>query len=116
MKKRQYTSYIFPGGTCTTCQIATIFTLVGDQLYADGNLITTSEGTESQPLIGCSTTSNIDTGFSVVNGILTWQHEKFPAEGAIFCISTSNTILVVFDPSSVPAGCVPINLIYTPCK
>ncbi len=112
----QTESYVFSLGTSTTCQFATAFTLIGSQLYADGQLVTTSIGIQFQPLLGGRTTGIISNGFALINKVLQWNHSSFVMGTPVFCFSTSNTILVFFNPSAMPSGCILVTLVYVPCK
>lgn len=98
------------------CHFATFFSLVGDQLFADGELITASEGSTSQPLLETSAIGAIKHGFSLESGILQWEHPSFSHGKASFCLSTSNKVLAVFNESSKPADCTPTSLVYEACK
>lgn len=114
---RRHTSpYVSPEGTCPVCQLATVFTLVGDQLYADKKLVTASDGEDHEPLLARSSNASIDSGFALVNGHLEWRHPHFTSEAATFCLSSHNDIHAVFNLSAIPSDCAPVNLIYVPCK
>ncbi len=108
--------YVFSQGTLTTCQFATAFTLVGTQLYADGQLVSTSPETSAEPLMTSSFSGSITDGVSVVNGVLKWNNPAFSTDSATFCLSASNTVFVLSDPSVMPSGCVSISLEQVPCK
>lgn len=109
-------SYLFPKGTCTECRFATFFSLIGDRLFADGEIVATSEGTTYQPLLETPSIRAIDHGFSLEEGILQWRHPSFPSGKASFCLSASNTVLAVFNESSTPTDCAPANLVNVPCE
>jgi hypothetical protein len=110
-------SYICPDVTSTICQLATIFTLDGDRLYADKRLVSTKEGVEHHKFSSSVTHGDaIDRGFSLVDGLLLWHHPSFTGGWASFCLSTSNFVLSVFEPAKTPSGCIPVNLTYSPCK
>jgi syndecan 1 len=114
--KRLTPSYLFPKGTCTECQFATFFSLKGDRLFADGELVATNEGTTHQPLLETPSTAAIDNGFSLEEGILQWRHPSFTGGKASFCLSESNTVVAVFNETSIPTDCAPANLVNVPCK
>ncbi len=86
-----------------TCASATVFTLTDGQLFADGRLVGTHEGALYQQMLERPSDQQISSGFSIVDGILKWRHPKFNADPVIFCLSTSNIVLAVFDPSSIPS-------------
>jgi hypothetical protein len=116
----QTSSYLFSHGTTPICQFATAFALINNQLYADRHLVSTNGSTPYQPLVASSTASvtpgGISTGFSLVNGVLQWSDPNFASSTATFCLSPSNTVYVVSDPSSTPSGCIPVTLTQIPCK
>lgn len=116
LKKRHSTSYVYPKGTGTVCQWATVFTLVDNQLYADGQLVTTSNGVPYQTLVGSSCEGNITDGFYLANGRLEWHNSIFSGGAASFCLSTSNTVVAVFDSTNIPARCIPVDLVPETCK
>ncbi|KAH0530823.1 hypothetical protein TsFJ059_005405 [Trichoderma semiorbis] len=112
--RRLTPSYLFPKGTSTECQFATFFSLVGDRLFADGEIVATNEGTTHQPLLETPSIRAIDHGFSLEEGLLQWRHPSFANGKASFCLSASNTVLAVFNESSTPTDCVPANLVNVP--
>jgi len=116
----QTSSYVFSHGTTPICQFATAFTLIDNQLFADRHLVSTSAGTPFQPLVASSTATGtpggINTGFSLANGVLQWSNPSFPSNLATFCLSPSNTVYVVSNPSSPPSGCIPVTLTQIPCR
>ncbi|PKK40745.1 hypothetical protein CI102_15092 [Trichoderma harzianum] len=112
--RRLTPSYLFPKGTSTECQFATFFSLVGDRLFADGEIVATNEGTTHQPLLETPSIRAIDHGFSLEEGLLQWRHPSFASGKASFCLSASNTVLAVFNESSTPTDCVPANLVNVP--
>lgn len=109
-------SYLFHKGTCKECHFATFFSLVGDQLFADGELVKTSEGSNYQPLLATPAVRDIEHGFSLEYDILQWEHPSFSGGRASFCLSTSNTVLAIFNNETQPADCAPANLVHVPCK
>ncbi|KAK1238736.1 hypothetical protein MKX07_004312 [Trichoderma sp. CBMAI-0711] len=85
-----------------------------DRLFADGELVATNEGTTHQPLLETPSTAAIDNGFSLEEGILQWRHPSFTGGKASFCLSESNTVLAVFNETSIPTDCAPANLVNVP--
>lgn len=108
--------YLFPGGTSKDCHFATFFSLLGDQLRADGQLVTASAGAGEKPFTGGAGDGPISHGFSLENDILQWKDKSFSGGKASFCLSESNVVVVVFDEARRPAGCTLVNLVKVPCK
>lgn len=115
-RRRTSSPYVSAEGTCPVCQLASVFTLVGDQLYADKKLVAASEGADHERLLEYSADASIDSGFGIVDNHLQWRHSNFTSEAATFCLSRDNDIHAVFNLAAIPDGCAPVNLTYVPCK
>ncbi|EPE05085.1 hypothetical protein F503_03690 [Ophiostoma piceae UAMH 11346] len=119
LHERQSYAFVVTESTVPACQAATEFLLVGDQLYANGELVTADPANsayQSFPDASPSSpadTSRVSNGFSIGHdGTLQWTSDRFASSKARFCISSNNMILAIFSPGSAPSDCTPIDLNY----
>lgn len=117
LRRRHATGpFVCPDGICPVCQVATVFTLVGDQLYADKRRIAATVGKEQEPLLACAAEATISSGFSVAQGYLEWKNTNVTHPDTRFCLSSSNSILALFNATGTPPDCAPVNLNYVPSE
>ena len=122
VQRRQASSFVVAEGTVPACHVATPFTLVGDQLFAGGSLVSADPSlAASQPLFGAanaaasssssSSQTAVSHGFSVdTAGHLQWTSSNFSLGRASFCISNTNTIYAVFVAGGAPGDCTTVDL------
>jgi hypothetical protein len=104
---RRATKFYYVSGTGQTkyCQLSTTFELKKGQLWADGQVISTSKGQNYAMFAPISPVGKINKGFSIVNGKLQWKNAAFSGGAASFCILPSNTLVSVFKKSKQPKNC-----------
>jgi hypothetical protein len=99
-----------------TCNTASDFRIIGDQLYADDHIVTTEPGEQYSPLLGKRLKGTIDRGFSLAKDELQWHNPAFASGNALFCLSVSSGVLAVFDSFDAPTECVSVSLKPIPRK
>jgi hypothetical protein len=119
-KKRQtYQSYVGPGGIPTSdCSMAAVYIVYQQQLFIDGQLISTNPGTPHQPFaVSSGGVGTITTTFAIdVNNFLTWQNLNFTNGEAYFCEQVLQ-INALFDGlyyQSYPPNCEIVSLVAIP--
>ncbi len=121
VQRREAYAYVVTEGTLPACQAATTFLLVGDQLYAGGDLVTADPAGHPYQVFprGAGPNGTVAGGFSVDiadGAVLRWTSASFGAGNkdcsASFCVSSTNEILAVYVPGSAPSVCSPVTLSY----
>lgn len=109
--------FIGPGGTTNDCAAAISYSIINEQLFADGNLVSTNFfglATGYAPLGLINPTGPIATSFSIINGYLAWSNAPFTNGAATFCITPNGILNAVFNPSKQSATCETVHLSAVP--
>ena len=121
-KKRQtYQSYVGPGGISTSdCSMAAVYIVYQQQLFIDGQLISTNPGTPYQPFaVSSGGVGTIITTFAIdMNNFLTWRNLNFTNGEAYFC-EQALQINALFDGlyyQGYPPNCEIVSLVAIPGK
>ena len=108
--------YVSSFGVTSICRDAIEFHLIGDQLYAGEEIVSTVPGLPYQQLAANLPKGTINSGFSLAKNGLGWLDANFTSSGATFCLSTSGKVLAVFDSFNQPDNCIHVGLKSTPRK
>jgi len=122
LKKRQgNTGYLGSGSAFAgaSCSPGLSFDLINGQLSANGQLVSTSPGTNWEAFQPSSTTGSITMAFGIQNGNLFWNSSSFGGGSAIFCQLPSGQVDILFAGATdvadntypdYPTTCVPVSL------
>ena len=100
------------GSVATDITQASLFYLLqSGQLISNGEYVSTSGLTPSEPFEVQSTAGTISTLFSILDGELNWTSNSFANQHALFCVYNSE-IESIFD-GQLPTGCSQVSLMVT---